>query len=94
MARIGHLDDLGVDHRHVGRHRHAVVEVSRVFEAPLLVVDVFLVERPADALRDPALDLPLDIGGVDRLADVLGRDKAQDRHLAGFGVDLDVAELS
>jgi hypothetical protein len=50
-------------------------------------------ERPADALRDPTLDLPLDIGRVDRAADILGRDKAQDRHLAGLGVDLDVAEL-
>jgi hypothetical protein len=39
------------------------------------------------------LDLPLDIGGVDRAADVLRCDKAQDRHLAGLGIDLDIAEL-
>jgi hypothetical protein len=30
---------------------------------------------------------------VDRLAHILGRDKAQDRDLAGLGIDLDVAEL-
>ncbi len=54
------------------------------------VVDVFLVEGPADAVGDAALDLPLDIGGVDRAADILGRDKAQDRHLAGLGIDLDI----
>jgi len=41
----------------------------------------------------PPLNLPLDIGGVDRLADVLRCDKAQDRHLAGLGIDLDIAEL-
>ena len=60
---------------------------------PDLIVEVRLVQRPPDALRDPALDLPLDIGGVDRLADILRRDKAQDRHLAGLGIHLDIAEL-
>jgi len=30
---------------------------------------------------------------VDRAADILRRNKAQDRHLAGLGVDLDIAEL-
>jgi len=52
------------------------------------------VQRPADALDDAALDLPLDIGGVDRGADILRGDKAQDRHLAGLGIDLDIAELA
>ena len=40
-----------VDHRQVGRHRHAVVEEARVLHAAVGVVDVFLVQRPADALR-------------------------------------------
>jgi hypothetical protein len=30
---------------------------------------------------------------VDRAADILCRDKRQDRHLAGLGIDLDIAEL-
>ena len=60
---------------------------------PLRVVDVFLVERPADALRDAALDLPLDIARVDGTADVLRGDETQHRHLAGLRIDLDVAEL-
>src|SRR5260370_1414741 len=40
-----------------------------------------------------ALDLALDIAGMDRLADILGGDKAQYRDLAGLGIDLDIAEL-
>jgi hypothetical protein len=44
-------------------------------------------------MRDSALDLPLDIGRVDRAADILGRDKAQDRQFAGLGIDFDIAEL-
>jgi hypothetical protein len=37
------------------------------------------------AKSGPFSDLTLDIGEVDRAADVLGGNKAQDRHLAGLG---------
>ena len=57
------------------------------------VVNVLLVERPPDALRDPALDLPLDVTRVDCASDVLRGDETQYRHLAGLGIDFDVAEL-
>jgi len=87
------MSDARLDHRHVGRDRHPVVEEAGVVEPAIAIVDVFLVERPADAPRDAALDLALDIGVVDRLADILRCDKAQDRHLAGLGIDLDIAEL-
>ena len=60
---------------------------------PFRVVDVFLVQRPADALRNAALDLPLDIARVDRTADILRGDETQHRHLAGLRIDFDVAEL-
>jgi hypothetical protein len=93
VRRVRDLDEDRLDHRHVGRDRHPVVEEAGVVEPAIAIVDVFLVERPADALRDAALDLALDIGGVDRLADILRCDKAQDRHLAGLGIDLDIAEL-
>src|SRR6266478_677228 len=55
-----YLDEDRLDHRHVGGNRDAIIEESGIIEAPVLV------ERPADALRDTALDLPLDIGGVAR----------------------------
>ena len=58
---------------------------------PARVVDVLLVERPADALRHAALDLPLDIARVDRAPTSWAATKAQDRHLAGLGIDLDIA---
>jgi hypothetical protein len=60
---------------------------------PFAIVGVFLVERPADALRNITLDLPLDIRGVGGTADITGPNKAHDRHLAGLGIDLDIAEL-
>ncbi len=81
-----------LDHRHVGGDRHAVVEEAGNVEPAIPVIDVFLVQGPADALRDAALDLAFDIGGVDRAANILRGDNAQDRDLAGLGVDLDIAE--
>jgi len=40
-----------------------------------------------------ALDLALDVAGVDGAADVLGGDEAQHCDLPGFRIHLDVAEL-
>src|SRR5262249_30118008 len=57
------------------------------------VVDIFLVERPADALGDAALDLALDIGGMDRAADILDRGVTQDLDLPRLLVHLDVADM-
>jgi len=93
VARVRVFYHHGVNHRHVGGHRHAVVEKARIFEPPLLVVDVFLIQRPADPLGHPALDLALDIGGVDRAADILHGRIAQDFDVAGFLVDLDIADV-
>src|ERR1041385_3941286 len=93
MTRVWHLDEDRVDHRHVGSDRHAVVEEARIFEAAILVVDIFLVERPADALCDTALHLPFDIGGMDRAPDILDRGIAQDFDRAGLAIDLDIANV-
>src|SRR5205807_2124267 len=86
-------DQERLDHRQVRGDRAAIVEEARVIEAALGVVDVFLVERPADALDDAALDLTLDIARVDRGADVLGGDEAQDLDRARLRIDLDITEL-
>ena len=82
-----------VDHRQVGADRDAVVEKAGVLQPPVLAVDILLVERPADALRRTALELALDIGRVHRLAGVLDHGVAQDPGRAGFGVDLDIADM-
>src|SRR5207302_5322607 len=70
-----------------------VVEKARIFEASVLVVDIFLVERPADALGNPALHLALDIARMDRPTDILDRGVAQDLDVAGLAIDLDIADM-
>ena len=92
MVRVGHFDDDGFDVRQVGRHRDAVVQEAGVRKTAVIVVDVFLVEGPADTLGDTALHLAFDIARMDRLAGVLRHDEAQHRDLAGVGIDLDIAE--
>ena len=93
MVGVGNLEDLRVDERQVGAHRNAVVEEARVLQPPVLAVDVLLVERPADALRRAALELALDVGRMNRLAGVLDHRVAQHLRGAGFGIDLDVADM-
>ena len=90
---VGHLDHDGLDHRQVAGDRHAVVEEARVIELAVGVEDALLVDGPADALGDAALDLALDVAWMDRPADVLERRVADDLHPAGLGVDLHVADV-
>jgi hypothetical protein len=92
MRRVWYLDDDRVDHRHVRGDRAAVVEEARIIHAAPLVVDVFLAECPADALGHAALDLALDIAGVDGAAGILRCRVAQDLDVPGLGIDLDIAE--
>src|SRR5450755_621100 len=47
--------------RDIPCHRNPIVKEAWIFHVPARVVDVLLVERPADALRHAALDLPLDV---------------------------------
>src|SRR5438093_4045020 len=93
MARVRDFDEDRVDHRHVGRNRHPIVEEARVLQLAVGAVDVLLVERPADALHGPALELPLDVGRVQRPTGVLGDRVAQDCHASGLGIDLEIDEM-
>src|SRR5262249_29712955 len=81
------------DHREVGGDRYPVIEEARVLQLTVLAVDVFLVERPADALRGPALKLALDITRMDGFAGILGDQVAQHRGTPGLAVDLDIANM-
>src|SRR3974390_1699451 len=94
MAGIRHFAHHRLDHRQVGGYWNPIIEKARIFHVPFRIVDVFLVERPADALRNAALDLPFDITRVDRPTDVLRGDETQHGHLARLRIDFDVAELS
>src|SRR5712691_9860165 len=93
MARVRDLDEDRVDHRHVGRHRHPVVEEARVLQLAVGAVDVLLVQRPADTLYGPALELSLDVRRVEGAAGILSDRVAQDRHAPGLGIDLEVDEV-
>ena len=93
MARVGHFDQHRLDHRHVRGDGHAVIQEPGVLHLALVVVDVFLVQRPTDALRRAALDLAFDVAGVDRLADILDRGVALDRDVTGLLIDRHVADV-
>src|SRR3989442_2782768 len=78
MARVRDFDEDRVDHRHVGRDRHSIVEEARGLQLAVCAVDVFLVESPADALHGPALELALDVGRMEGPAGILTGRVAQD----------------
>jgi hypothetical protein len=59
----------------------------------LLVVNVLLVERPADPLGDTTLDLTLNITRMDSPADVLCGGIPKDLYTSGFRIDLDIANV-
>ncbi len=98
--RARRRDDLGPDlhnhrinHRQVQAGRHAVVQEAGVGHDALAVVDVLLVQGPADALDGAALHLALDVGGVNGGAAVLHGRVAQDRDLARVGVHRDIHDV-
>src|SRR5262249_9666174 len=69
--RMRTLRDQHGECRHLPRRRHEVIrEIHRQRFAPL-VVEEFLEQRAADALREPARELPFDQHRIDRPADVI-----------------------
>src|SRR5947207_2198483 len=63
-------------------------------ELPALrVVQGMLEKRLADALRDAAVDLPLDDHVVDDAADVVDAHDAGDGDFTGLGIDFGLADL-
>ena len=93
MCVVGDFDDHRVDHRQVRCHRHAIVQEARIVESPGRIEDVLLVERPADALGDPALHLALHVAGVDGTAGILHRGVADHIDATGLLVDFDIADV-
>ena len=58
------------------------------------VVGAAFHHRLAEALRDAAVHLALDDHRVDDVAEVVDRDELLDLHLAGVGIDLDLADVA
>ena len=93
MAGVGHLHDNRIDHGQVQRRGHAVIQEGGVHQLALIVEVVLLVERPANALHSPALQLALHVARMDGLAYVLYGSVAKNLHLARFGVYLYVDDV-
>ena len=93
MTRVRHFHQDRVDHRQVQARRHSVIEEAGIGHFALAVIDVLLIERPADALHAAALHLPFDIAGVNRLADILDRGVTQDRNFTGLRVHLNIDDV-
>ena len=91
--RIAAFDDLDFDLGQVQARRHDVVREVRI-ELPACAVEQdLLLQREADPHRDTTLHLALDQHRIDGRAAVVGGDDADDLHLAGFVVDVDLGDL-
>src|SRR6202049_1900863 len=60
---------------------------------PFGIVGYALIQRLADALRDAAVNLPRHQHRIDGDADVVDRGVAHHAGDAGFGIDLDLADM-
>src|SRR5882757_5688626 len=81
------------DRRDVVGARHAVILVARGQQLAFLAVGDAFIERLADALRDAAMDLAGHQHRIDGNADVIDRGIAHHLADAGFGIDLDFADM-
>ena len=93
MTRVRHFDDFCIDHRQIRRHWNAVVEEARVLKHALIIEDVFLVKRPANALCCAALHLAFNVGRVNGFAGVLNGGIAQYVNLASFAVYAQITKV-
>src|SRR6185503_8486703 len=78
-----------LDRRDLARGRRQVIGKRRRQDAAALVVNDFLEQRIADALRDAAMHLTVGDHRIDDAAGVFGDDELLDLHMSGFDVDLD-----
>src|SRR5580692_9777719 len=86
----------GVDleRRKIVGARHGVIHVRAGHQLPLVVIDGVLEQRLADALGDAAMDLALDDHRIDHGAEIVDRGPGSDLGIAGFGIDLDLADMA
>ena len=85
MVGMGYLNYVSFDQWQVETGRDSIIEEARVAHTPLLIIEIFLVQRPAKALRGATLHLPFDIARMKGLADILGHAGAQNLDFAGVG---------
>src|SRR5713226_5088593 len=74
--------------RDVQRRRQEIIRERRIEELPFVVEHELLVERIADSLRYPAMDLPGQDQRIDDRATVVHNDIFEDLQRQRFGIDL------
>ena len=79
--------------RHFGRGRHQVVGERSGDEIAVVGVDIFLVQRGAERVREAPGHLARDHAGMQHAAAVVHRDVFVDAHRTGHAVDLQPAEI-
>src|SRR4029078_8815936 len=88
-GRVACIGEVNLGARDVRVGRDAVVAELWVDDLSGLVDHDPLVERPTNSLRYRALNLPMQLHGIDHRARVRGVDTLQDRDLAGDAMDSD-----
>ena len=94
MIGVWDLKDLGVDERQVRADRYPVIQKTRILQAAILIVDIFLIQCLAYALGSAALELSFDIVGMDRLAGVLNNGITHNFCGTGFRIQFDIADVA
>src|SRR5688572_27472539 len=75
------------DARHIEAGGQVIIHERAVEQLPVFVVGEPLVKRIADALRDAAVDLPIEDEWVDDPATIVHDEIFLDVDLHGFGID-------
>ena len=73
--------------------RNLVVEIIGIFDLPVGSAVDLLHERITQALRNSALDLPLDERRINGPPRVMGGDDPHDLYLSGLNIHLDFSSL-
>ena len=93
MARVRNLNQHGFDHGQVQASRHPIVQKTRVLQSAIITVNVFFVERPADALGHTTLHLAFNIARMNGRTDILNRRIAKNIDLAGLLINRDIHHM-
>src|SRR5215831_1553930 len=85
-----HFNYTGLDQGKVKAGRHAVIEETGVPQDSPVIVEIFLIQCPADPLGCSALHLTFDVTRMNRFANILRHRGAQNINLARIGIDFHV----
>ena len=85
---FGVFDQDNIDRRHVADGGDQII-----VQIVGLARNVFFHQRHAQPLRDAAVNLPFDLLGIDRLANIVGGDDTQHFRDAQFHIDFDQRDL-